>query len=98
MDSDGSTSSTGSDNSEVLPDISEEDMRTIIQCEKDLKQNPSLYDTHLKYLSLLKKSNRTQKLNKARHTFQHYFPLPEHLWLEWTEDERDPTKKSSSWR
>lgn len=66
-----------------------QDIEALMDCEKQLKANPNLYDTHVQYLTLLRRSGLKEKLKTAREAFRTRFPLSETLWMEWMEDETE---------
>lgn len=84
-----SESSSGSEEVDLSAELSEEDVTRLMECEKQLKENPNLYDTHVRYVTLLRSAGLKQKLANARRAFQKRFPLSEKLWLEWIEDESE---------
>ena len=61
--------------------------RSSCHFENALKDNPNLYDTHVKYISKLRECRLWQRARVARQAMQQRFPLTEALWLEWLANE-----------
>ncbi|KTW30179.1 hypothetical protein T552_00656 [Pneumocystis carinii B80] len=71
-------------------DISQdlEEINTLL--DKLMKQ-PFDYDSHIKYINLLKKHKMIDELKSAREAMQVYFPLTEEMWIEWLNDQEEIT-------
>ncbi|BDA40979.1 Squamous cell carcinoma antigen recognized by T-cells 3 [Coccomyxa sp. Obi] len=82
-----SEDSSDSDDSDLVEDVSLEDMAAISKLETDLEANPNLYDVNLQYITVLRKNKMRARLKEARRSMQERFPLGEKLWLDWLEDE-----------
>ena len=89
MSHESSDSESSSGGMDLLDGVAEGDVQSLMDCEKELKQNPHLYDTHIHYIAVLRGAGLKEKLRRARQEFQQRFPLSEKLWLEWIEDETD---------
>ncbi|EMR10887.1 hypothetical protein PNEG_01034 [Pneumocystis murina B123] len=63
-----------------------EEINTLL--DKLMKQ-PFDYDSHIKYINLLKKHKMTDELRSAREAMQVYFPLTEEMWIEWLDDQEE---------
>ena len=80
-------SSTGSEDSQGLLEVSEADMNLIIQLESKLEENPSLYDAFVQFIDVLRRCKMTERLREVRRGMHARFPLSESLWLDWITDE-----------
>lgn len=81
------TSSTSSEDSQGLLEVSEADMNLIIQLESKLEENPSLYDAYVQFIDVLRRCKMTERLREVRRGMHARFPLSESLWLDWITDE-----------
>ncbi|KAL9321545.1 hypothetical protein ACSQ67_013384 [Phaseolus vulgaris] len=53
----------------------------------ELAANPSNYDAHLQYITLLRRTGDVDKLTRAREAMSELFPLSPALWQQWIKDE-----------
>ncbi|KAL4858071.1 Squamous cell carcinoma antigen recognized by T-cells 3 [Chlorella vulgaris] len=86
-DGDGSSSENESSDSGFELDISPEDTKLLMQLEKQLKDNPNVYDSH--FIEVLRRCKMSSRLHEARQAMHAAFPLTEALWLAWLSDETD---------
>ncbi|CAJ1963814.1 unnamed protein product [Sphenostylis stenocarpa] len=55
--------------------------------ETELAANPSNYDAHLQYITLLRRTGDVDKLRRAREAMSELFPLSPAMWRQWIKDE-----------
>ena len=78
------------------------DLNELAQLLEKIAQNPYDYETHVAYVSLLRRMGETSDLRQAREVFHEFFPLSEgiifrkrstyvDLWMQWLEDEEQAT-------
>lgn len=60
--------------------VSSGDAALLMQLEQQLADNPSLYDSHVRYIEALRRCKMGARLRDARDTFHAAFPLTEALW------------------
>ncbi|GAX74832.1 hypothetical protein CEUSTIGMA_g2278.t1 [Chlamydomonas eustigma] len=82
-DDDADSESSDDVEIEVDPTV----MEHLMRLEAELESNPNLYDTHIKYIELLRTSNLRVQLRAAHERMSTLFPLSEQLWMEWVNDE-----------
>ncbi|RDX66600.1 Squamous cell carcinoma antigen recognized by T-cells 3, partial [Mucuna pruriens] len=69
---------------------SEDEAEQKLQLESlhtELAANPSNYDAHLQYITLLRRMGDVDKLTKAREAMSELFPLSPAMWRQWIKDE-----------
>jgi len=89
------------DGSTAMEDVASTDNPELVEAAQLLEkiaQNPYDYDTHVAYISLLRKLGEVSDLRQAREVFHEFFPLSEgienfknifneDLWVQWLDDE-----------
>ncbi|QCD76392.1 squamous cell carcinoma antigen recognized by T-cells 3 [Vigna unguiculata] len=55
--------------------------------QTELAANPSNYDAHLQYITLLRRTGDVDKLIRAREAMSEIFPLSPAMWHQWIKDE-----------
>ncbi|KAI8922464.1 hypothetical protein DFJ77DRAFT_25877 [Powellomyces hirtus] len=55
--------------------------------QQQVASSPYNYESHLKYITELRRAADFQKLRDARQHMSEIFPLSEDIWLQWIEDE-----------
>ncbi|KAL5171320.1 Squamous cell carcinoma antigen recognized by T-cells 3 [Glycine soja] len=69
---------------------SEDEAQQNLQLESlqtELVTNPSNYDAHLQYITLLRRMGDVDKLSRAREAMSELFPLSPAIWRQWIKDE-----------
>ncbi|KAF6139615.1 hypothetical protein GIB67_033619 [Kingdonia uniflora] len=85
------TNPTTSSDSESEDEDAQEDHLLIESLEKELLENPSNYETHIKYIKCVRKLGEIDKLRQARDSMNEHFPLSPQMWQEWAKDEASLT-------
>lgn len=96
MASEQDSDTSSSDDDTLQPELSDADMKSILTLEQALKQDPKAYDTHVQYVSALRRAKLSERLKAARRAMHEYFPMTEDLWFEWLDDEVDACDISGS--
>ncbi|KAF6031803.1 SART3 [Bugula neritina] len=60
-----------------------------LELEKQVTENPYLYDAHKELISLYKSLGELNALRTARDKFKSHFPLTEEIWADWLADEKE---------
>ncbi|XP_005099708.1 squamous cell carcinoma antigen recognized by T-cells 3 [Aplysia californica] len=81
-DSDDSDSDSGDEDQK-----NEEKESSINALNKEISQNPYMYDNHTERIKLLREIGDLNRLRDARQEMSTHFPLTEELWLDWLRDE-----------
>jgi hypothetical protein len=81
------SSSSDSDDGDVLGNVSEADLNLIMKLEGQLERNPNLYDAHVQLIEVLRRCGMQERLGDARRAMHARFPLTEALWFDWVADE-----------
>nr|XP_043628215.1 squamous cell carcinoma antigen recognized by T-cells 3 isoform X2 [Erigeron canadensis] len=84
-------------NSDSDPESDDDEALQIQTLETQLSTNPSDYDAHLQYISVLRKQGEIDKLRLAREAMAQIFPLTPAMWQQWANDEISLISSSSSY-
>eukprot|EP00775_Hariotina_reticulata_P001716 gene1716-2059_t len=77
------------DSSEDEIELSEADQQKIMQLEGQLEANPTVYDTHIQLIDVLRTAKLKERLRTARQRMHALFPFNETQWMDWINDEMD---------
>ncbi|KAG9130341.1 hypothetical protein Leryth_004260 [Lithospermum erythrorhizon] len=65
--------------------------------ESALANNPYDYNSHVQYISFLRKQGELEKLRQAREAMSELFPLSPEMWREWAQDEISVSSRAESY-
>jgi squamous cell carcinoma antigen recognized by T-cells 3 len=68
-------------------DISESDLRLIMELETRLETNAHDYDAHVALIDVLRRCHLLERLREARRAMHARFPMAPTLWMDWISDE-----------
>ncbi|KAF6257164.1 hypothetical protein COO60DRAFT_1271527 [Scenedesmus sp. NREL 46B-D3] len=87
MDDNGDDGEDDSSSSDEEVEMDPADEKRIMNLEKQLKTNPSVYDTHVQLIQVLRKCKLRERLRQARQRMHDLFPFNENQWMDWINDE-----------
>eukprot|EP00882_Tetradesmus_deserticola_P018726 GHRQ01020111.1.p1 GENE.GHRQ01020111.1~~GHRQ01020111.1.p1 ORF type:complete len:179 (+),score=84.90 GHRQ01020111.1:151-687(+) len=87
MGENGDDEEDDSSSSEEEVEVAPADEKRIMNLEKQLEANPSVYDTHVQLIQVLRKCKLRERLRQARQRMHDLFPFNENQWMDWINDE-----------
>ncbi|WIA33569.1 hypothetical protein OEZ86_006693 [Tetradesmus obliquus] len=87
MGENGDDGEDDSSSSDEKVEMDPADEKLIMNFEKQLAANPSVYDTHVQLIQLLRKCKLRERLRQARQLMHDLFPFNESQWMDWINDE-----------
>ncbi|KAF8058134.1 sart3 [Scenedesmus sp. PABB004] len=82
-------SSDGSSSEEEEVELTPAEEQAIMGLEAALAAAPTVYDSHVQLIALLRKARLRERLRQARQRMHDLFPFNEGQWMDWINDEMD---------
>ena len=80
---------------------SDADLAAVMALEQSLQTHPEDYNLHAQYVALLRRCGVRARLREAREAQAARFPLTEHMWRDWIDDEVEAASRCAAfglWR